>query len=259
MVERPSAEETIRALARRDGERVRTTNLVWPNLGGGPFTLTCKLKRFALPLRLSSNRDWLLADVEHPTSLSFAGMQPDRAVQLLNRPIGVYAGVSVFVSQAAETLELMRWLGSHASELRELVDPEREHFMIVENRSFFFLAPSEIERTSERLAALVSVLQQLPPLETAEPDPAPALPQSLSHLASVLDHWGITDDEARGELIEDAPDRALAALRDAVLVRLGEIDALLDEQDIPAMHGLAQAAIEADLELRRRRQQARDT
>jgi hypothetical protein len=99
----------------------------------------------ALPLRLSSNRNWLLADVEQPTSLSFAGMQPARAVQLLNRPLGVCAGVRVFVSKAGETLELMRWLGSHASELRELVDPEREHFMIVENRSFFFLAPSEID------------------------------------------------------------------------------------------------------------------
>lgn len=218
--------------------------------------MSCRVPSFALPVLISANEEYLLVEVDRPTSLCFAGVVPDSVV-FANEPVGTYAGLEVFTRRDLFAREqLLRWLGDHAYELSTLIEPERERFLVARNRSVFLLTTHHVEQLSHRLSALVTLLQRLPALEANEQeDAALSLPDELADLSPMLAEWGVPDDERRSELVEAASDQALMELINRVAPHLEQINILLDHENSSALDGLAQAVLEAEFELWRRRRQ----
>lgn len=99
--------------------------------------------------------------------------------------------------------------------------------MIASNRSTFVLVPSGVECDCRRLAALVAFVGRLPHVEEdQEPVFGERLPDSLRVLLPLLVRWAVSDDERRGEVIDDASDEALMGLWASVGPHLGRIDEL---------------------------------
>jgi hypothetical protein len=254
-----SADVIVRAMADRWGARVRASNLRWPGVGDEPFHLTCSGEVGGLPLRLRSSGTWLLAQIERPTALCFAGPVPDRILGA-DVPFGRFADLDIFVPAFAAddtaTSSLRRWLATNAQRLHSvLADDER--FLVACNESAFVLRPGSIESEAARLDELVALVSALPPEPPGELASAADLvvPLHLRSLASMASLWATGDDEGRADLIEAASTDDLRTLVDAVTPHLAEIDAALangEAEEMLGLHELAQAALEARHELARR-------
>jgi hypothetical protein len=88
---------------------------------------------------------------------------------------------------------------------------------------------------------------------------AEVVPPDLAELVEVHGRWATADDAARGKAIGAATDEDLTDLHDAVRPWLNEIDRFCASHDgvaeayeAPILGSLAEAAIEAQLELGRR-------
>lgn len=87
--------------------------------------------------------------------------------------------------------------------------------------------------------------------------PSIAVPQELQRLAPLVQRFGISDDVERGRVLKTASAEELTALVNAVTTAMfGQINQFLeqtlDAEDAVAFGDLAQAAMEAKLELKRR-------
>jgi hypothetical protein len=91
-------------------------------------------------------------------------------------------------------------------------------------------------------------------------DPPSDAPDALKRVWPLVLRWGVSDDVDRSQLVESAGDDQLRALIDAVAPLYPAINAYLDETG-DAEHAvpygdLAQAALEAEFEIRRRTSRA---
>jgi hypothetical protein len=253
------ADEILRAMAARWDVRVRASNLRWPSAPGETFRLTCRGEVGGLSLRLRSNGPRLLAEIEKPTALCFAGPVPDRIVNA-SVPFGRFAELDIFVPSFAmrEDLSepLRRWLASNALRLRSLLADD-EQFVIARNASHFLLRPRTIDAETLRLDELVAIVSTLPPEHTGRSATASdsVVPLHLRDLAAMAALWATDDDERRTDLIDAASNETLSALVEKVTPHLAEIDTALSYDKADEMlhlHHLAQAALEAREELTRR-------
>jgi hypothetical protein len=82
------------------------------------------------------------------------------------------------------------------------------------------------------------------------------LPTDLRTLSGAIRRWSISDDEQRADAIARASGKSLFALHDAVSPHWEAINRHLAASTDPHLeadlHSLAQAAMEAEVELRRR-------
>ncbi|HTU85623.1 MAG TPA: hypothetical protein VMF57_08615 [Solirubrobacteraceae bacterium] len=203
-----------------------------------------------------ANDDWLNVEIERSTSICFAAPVPDRVVGA-SVPLGTFAGMDVFTPRFPDRAEVVRqWLELHAAGTRALIPSEGERLLVALNRSVFVLRPSGVEKDLDRLDSLIALIEELPNAESSDRATAVVLPDPLSDLSVLAERWAIGDDERRGDMIAAAADADLDELWGEVSPRFDQINALLAARatDRATVAGdLAQAAVEAESELRRRR------
>ena len=81
------------------------------------------------------------------------------------------------------------------------------------------------------------------------------LPERFEVLVPLIRRWAVSDDAQRSAMQDGTPTEELRALWQAVAPHLEAIDAYLDEHDDEGAHllgRLAEAAVEASLDLERR-------
>ena len=113
-------------------------------------------------------------------------------------------------------------------------------------------APAAVHAFVEGLASLA---RTLPPPPRARRSTVPA---AFADLQPFARRWAITDDQDRDGKVRRAPKPVLVGLVTAVRPRLGDIDRAIDvageplDEDLIDLGSLAQAALEAEIELARR-------
>lgn len=251
---RPTDE--LQAIAKRFGAPLLTLNVRWPGVSGGSFVVGCRVDQWGLPTRVMANEEWLNVEIERPTSICFAAPIPDRVLGA-NRRLGTFAGMDVFTPSFPDCADAVsQWLERHAAHTTALIGRDGGRVLVALNRSVFVLRPIGVEEDLDRLESLIALTAQLPCTESSELVTAMALPDQLSDLSRLAETWAVSDDDRRGDMIAVASDADLAELWDAVSPRLEQIDTLLAAgatNDLSTAGDLAQAALEAESELRRRR------
>lgn len=113
-------------------------------------------------------------------------------------------------------------------------------------------SPTDVAR---RIDALVALARTLPP---APRERRAKVPPAFADLQPFARRWAVTDDHDREEALDGASKRDLRRLVDAVLPRLADIELMLDAAGEPLseemidLQALAQAAVEADIEMKGR-------
>lgn len=192
------------------------------------------------------------------TSIVFAANRPNPVVAA-TEPRGRVADLQIFVAPQLPAPD--EWLAHDASarRLSQLELGPSERLAVQQNGVDLVLVPGGADRDLGRLDALAAFAAALPPVSARDErvDPS-ALPGPLRPLAPLLARWAVGDDLQRAERVERATIEELERLTAAVLPVLREIDAYLDRAGAPlppaaaALGDLAQAALEAAQELRRR-------
>jgi len=250
--DRGEARAELGALARRVGAAVRARNHHHPAVAD-PFTHVVRFERRGHPIAWSASESHFLIEVEHPSGVIFAAGRPDLVVGA-QRPAGDAGGVAVFEAANGGGEPLAAWISAHGETLTPLDLDGDEQLLIAANRTTLIAEPRGLEGDLERLDALCVIVDALPGAASRESLDGRELPAALESLQPLLGQWAIDDDEQRALAIGRASDRELAELWQAVGPQLDAIDHALRRADgrIAGLDGLAQAALEAKRELRRR-------
>lgn len=247
--------EELDTLARGVGARVGTRNHRHPAVQGA-FTRVCRFKFAGRRVACSTNGSVLLMEVEASSSIVLAAGRPDLVLQARKRFADV-GSVPVFEAARGGGEALRAWLNvpSHRRALAALALTEDEQLLVATNRTALIIWPAGVDRDQARLAALCAVVSLLP----AEPSPPSPLPAGLQPLQPLLPLWAIDDDEERASVVEQASEAELEALWTSVEPWLATIDGVLDvdEAQCASLTSLAQAALEARIELGSRRAERR--
>jgi hypothetical protein len=250
--DREEVRAELEALARHVGASVRARNHHHPAVAD-PFTHVVRFDRAGHPIAWSAGASHFLIEVERPSGVVFAAGKPDLVVGA-GRSAGDAGRVAVFEAASGGGEPLAAWLAAHGGALSGLELRGEEQLLVAANRTTLITEPRGLEPDLVRLDALCAVVDLLPAAGAAKPLTDAALPAELESLQPLLAHWAIDDDEQRALAIERASDRELAQLWQAVGPKLDAIDHVLQHEDgrIAGLDSLAQAALEAERELRRR-------
>ncbi len=153
---------------------------------------------------------------------------------------------------------IRRWLGGGGSEAIERLtlgpdDRVRVYANGIDLDLSRTTSPTDVAR---RIHALVAFARTLPP---APRERSAKVPAAFADLQPFARRWAVTDDHDRAEALERANKRDLGRLVDAVVPRLADIELMLDAAGEPLseemidLQALAQAAVEADIELKERK------
>jgi hypothetical protein len=246
------ARAELGALARLVRASVRARNHHHPAVAD-PFTHIIRFDRRGHPIAWSAGESHFLIEVEHPSGVVFAAGRPDLVVGA-QRPPGEAGGVAVFEAANGGGEPLAAWLSAHGETLAAVDLAGDEQLLIAANRTTLIAEPRGLERDLERLDALCVIVDALPGAASRESFDGRELPAEPESLQPLLAQWAIDDDEQRTLAIERASDRELAELWQAVGPQLDAIDHALRRANcrMAGLDGLAQAALEAERELRRR-------
>lgn len=211
-------------------------------------------------IRWATNGEMFLIQLDRETSQFFSAGRQLEFMGLITL-VGEAAGVQLFGPtnlSAATSPSLWLEQDTNSTLLRDLhIDEKNEWLLVARNETVLCAAPTFIDADWMRLESLMEFVAALPQARPAHFD-ASNYPDGLKGLVPLIAHWGVGDDELRGDRIKRAPDRALKELADKTLPLLDEINAYL--ASVPPAHaesaslldGLAQAALDADDELRNR-------
>jgi hypothetical protein len=256
------AREDLRGIARRHGAPVRPCNL--GIAGVGTLDARARFQSGGRRIQVATDGTWLVMHVAVATTFCFAAGMPD-PIMGCRTLLTAVLDIPVFVGdrEGDHNLVLRRWLGE--SQCRQaLIDLDLrspELIWVANNRVMLAVSPRGVDVDLARLQTLLALTELLPLDDQADRDELAALdlPAGLDGLAPLMVMWVTGDDDERSERIAAAPDRQLDALWQAVSPHLAEIDSLFDRagpappERVAAVGRLAEAALEAHLELKRRR------
>lgn len=202
--------------------------------------------------RLFTYGSKLIAETRIRSHIAFKLGEPEPTFEVRT----VVSGERSIYETGLQGLSPVRWLSSERN-LR-LVDRlalgAGESLVVATNVSVLTIAHRSADEDEARLRLFAEVTQHLP----RRPRGATRWPSGLGKLQDLhpmFEHWSESDDVVRVGLISQASTADLLALVSEVIPRLSEIDDWLDknQNDDPApLDRLAQAAIEAEVELERR-------
>lgn len=261
----------VRELARASGTRTRLINKIMPSFDGGPFDLETKVQRRGIPVRVGSNGLWLTVEVGCDSPFAVAVGRMDRILPA-DQPAGAVDGLLLYMMSAGadedDRQAPVEWLERHVDVLRRVGLERGEGILIAQNVILAGLRPSPLEAFMQRLDGVIDLAEGLPSGPEAdghEGDTGMRMPSGLEALDDLATIWAIDDDADREELIDSASDAALKDLYARVRPHFATINELLDatdEQEPPELltaGRLAEAAMEARIELSHRREQTKET
>jgi len=225
----------------------------------GYFELHCRLRRQGRRVQLGATdakENRLLLQVQCSSGLTVAFGSHDPMVHS-TQPVGEVGGMAVLAPPGQES-EAIAWLGRDEvrSALAGIGMTAGEILTVSRNLAELYGWPAEPAAVWRRLDFLLALLDTLPP----DPDHALRLskqqvPPALWPALPLLRRWALSDDREREERIQAARTASLAALVESVKPLWPALNAYLDSEPPAAglrLGDLAQAAMEAERELRRR-------
>ncbi len=246
----------LRELARRTGGRTRSIKVRWPELTAVLDT-ECRFTSQGQTVRWSTNREIFCIEVERETTLGLAAGRPCPWMAM-TQSIGWVGRVKVFASRR-ESSSPRSWISQASNQtlLGNLRIEPNELLLIARNKTILVAEPAHIDADWERLENLLRLVSALPTASSHQLDVS-NYPPNLKKLSSLIGVWAISDDRLRADHIEAASNQELRRLAKAALPRLPDINeylasvALEDAEAASLLDDVAQAAIEAANELRRR-------
>jgi hypothetical protein len=193
------------------------------------------------------------AQVKRRTTICFAAGSPEPTVDI---PIPTPMGTRIYATGVPQH-DPLPWLADIGRGLvARLGIASGDQLLVATNQTFLrFRGRSTPDESGRAFAALADMIESLP--LGAETGPAVKFPRALGSLRGLVEAWALRDDGERTEAIAAASDADLESLWRTVSPLLPTINELLDDGADRHAWGqsaghLAQAALEAQLELERR-------
>jgi hypothetical protein len=252
--------DLLSEIASRHGARSRAANL-WVRGVSESFDRRCTLTIEGARVDVFANAAQLYLQVRCESRVLFSTPGSDPTINV-RQLIGQVAGHDVFVSELGIGSPVP-WIYSPGAVqgLESLALHDGELLTATIGGLSVLLDVGDETATIARLDRIIAFAHALPAAEATEPSMNPQeLPADLRGLVDLVETWGQSDDLERSEQIEQAD---VAALEDLVrqgrphLARIAELlrapGIAGDSPEVGRLDAFAQAVMEAEQELRRRK------
>lgn len=265
----------LNGIAKQLGKRVRVLNLFDPSVCTSPTDPDCPWRKLPLPgdffrkqlsveyrgrkLRLRANSDFMVGQISGSFGVvAFSINRRDSGAPVSEIPLRVagFPALPVFARQSSGQLGGLLGSAAVRQTLEDLQLKEKESLHFGTDAIVFYLQRDSVGELMSAIDVACSLAEQLPVGNEDEDIDLDVLPSEFKRLAPLIRKWGVTDDEERSELIEEASRATLQQLVKSVTPHLSSIDEYLNSFGTEALSraaialgALAECTLEARLRL----------